>query len=233
MGQQQTARFTATAGIVAILFYIVTVVLIADFPGVDSSATQLASYFAGHSTQMLLEGYCWGLVAAATLCFLTGLWAVFRRSENEGGVLATLGLGAGLVIFAVALAGLTPALVLGYRAGSLAPSEVKLLADSLLLGTTLSALPTVVSVGAFSVLILRKGAAPRWIGLFGFLVIIAHLVDAGSFAQDGLFSPTGVPVYVAPILYYLWMLSLSVALLLTTRNKTAPVASAYVHSEAR
>jgi hypothetical protein len=223
MGQQQTARFTATAGIVAILFYIVTVVLIADFPGVDSSATQLASYFAGHSTQMLLEGYCWGLVAAATLCFLTGLWAVFRRSENEGGVLATLGLGAGL----------TPALVLGYRAGSLAPSEVKLLADSLLLGTTLSALPTVVSVGAFSVLILRKGAAPRWIGLFGFLVIIAHLVDAGSFAQDGLFSPTGVPVYVAPILYYLWMLSLSVALLLTTRNKTAPVASAYVHSEAR
>lgn len=226
MVQQRAARFTAVAGIVAVVFYIATVSLIADFPAANTPAQQLTSYIASHSTQMLLEGYGWGIVAAATLCFLTGLWGVLRQVEGESGVLSMLGLGAGLVIFAIALAGLAPALVLGYRAGSLAASDVKLLTDTLLLGATMSALPTVISVGAFSAIILRTGAVPRWLGVFGILVMLAHLVDAGSFAQDGLFSPSGVPVYVAPILYYLWMLSLSIALLLSRRAKASVVAPA-------
>lgn len=231
MGQQQAARFTAVAGIVAVVFYTATTLLIADLPAIDTPAQQLTSYFATHSTQMLLEGYGWGIISAATLCFLTGLWAVLRRVEGESGLLAMLGLIAGMVIFAVALAGMTPVLVLGYRAGSLATSDVKLLTDTLLLGATMSALPTVVSVGAFSVLILRTGAAPRWIGALGILVMLAHLVDAGSFAQDGLLSPSGVPVYVAPILYYLWMFSVSVALLLPRRKKAAAVAPGIMRAE--
>ncbi len=80
MGQQQIRRFTAVAGIAAVLFYIVTVALIADFPSADTPAQQLAAYVASYSTQLLLEVYGWALVAAATLCFLTGLRAVLRHA---------------------------------------------------------------------------------------------------------------------------------------------------------
>lgn len=212
MEQQKTRRFAGIAGIIAVVSYIATVALISDFPSADTPAQQLATYMSGHSLQMLLEGYGWGITAAATLCFLTGLWATMRRVEGEPGLLSMLGLIAGAVIFAVVLAGMAPALVLGYRAGSLDPSTVKLLTDTSLLGTAMSALPTVVSVGAFSALVLRTGAAPRWIGVLGVVVVLAHLVAAGSFAQSGIFSPTGVPIYVAPILYYLWMLVFSIAL---------------------
>ena len=93
-----------------------------------------------------------------------------------------------------------------------------------LLGATLSAFPTAVSVGAFSAVILRTGAVARWVGWLGILVVVAHLAAAGAFAQEGFFSPSVVSVFVAPPLYYLWMLSLSLVLLL--RRPTRSVITA-------
>lgn len=87
------------------------------------------------------------------------------------------------------------------------------------LGATLSAFPTAVSVGAFSVLILRTGALARWVGWFGFIVVAAHLVAAGAFDQDGFFSPSVVSVFVAPPLYFTWVLFASLAVLLRRSNK--------------
>src|SRR5262249_28228240 len=137
-----------------------------------------------------------------------------RRVPQGSEVLAMLGLGAGYLIWAIVLAGFAPVLVLGYRSGALDLASAKSLGDLALLGTTLSAFPTAVSVGAFSVLIVRTGAGARWIGWFGILVAAAHLAAAGAFAPSGFFSPSVVSVFVAPPLYFAWMLVTSVMLLL-------------------
>ncbi|MGH2501627.1 MAG: hypothetical protein ACRDID_03825, partial [Ktedonobacterales bacterium] len=185
-----------------------------DLPSIGDSPRVWAAYAASHSPQLLGEVYVWGAVAAATMAFLAGLWRLLRRAAPGFETLATLALGSGMVIWAVALAGLAPVLELGYRASALDAATAGSLGDMALLGATLSAFPTAVSVGAFSLVILRSGVAPRWVGWLGILVAAAHLASAGAFAHDGFFSPSVVSVFVAPPLYYLWMLALSLALLL-------------------
>lgn len=213
MVDSHVSRFTAIAGVIGVALYAVSAALIFDLPDINASASVWSSYVAGHGPQLLGEVYAWGAVTAAVACFLAGLWSVLRHAARASEMLATLGLGAGFMIWAIALAGFAPALVLGYRAGALDSATVKSLSDLLLLGATLSAFPTAVSVGAFSTLILRTGAIARWVGWFGFLVVLAHLAAAGAFAQDGFFSPSVVSVFVAPPLYFLWALFISVALL--------------------
>jgi hypothetical protein len=213
MVDSRVRRFTAIAGVIGAALYAVSAALIYDLPDINASASVWSSYVASHGPQLLGEVYVWGAVTAAVACFLAGLWSVLRHVERASDMLATLGLGAGFMIWAIALAGFAPALVLGYRAGALESVTVKSLSDLLLLGATLSAFPTAVSVGAFSALILRTGAIARWVGWFGFLVVLAHLAAAGAFAQDGFFSPSVVSVFVAPPFYFFWVLIVSVALL--------------------
>lgn len=210
-------RFTALSGIVGFVLYVASALLILDFPGVGATPHQMASYVASHSNQLLLEGFLWGAITAATICFLTGLWGTLRTADRAPDVLATLALGAGLVTYAIVLAGMVFLLVLGYRGKVLAPAEVGLLADLTLLGATVSAFPTVVSVGAFALLILRTRLLPGWIGWLGIVVAAAHLAAAGSFAADGPLSPSGVPVYVAPFLFYIWMVVAAASLLVGRR----------------
>jgi hypothetical protein len=126
------------------------------------------------------------------------------------------------MVWAIVLGGLVFVLELGYRSASLDPATAKLLSDLALLAATLSAFPTAVSVGAFSMLILRTGALARWIGWLGFIVVAAHLVAAGAFAQDGFFSPSVVSVFVAPPLFFIWILITSFAVLFA-RSRKAPV----------
>lgn len=206
-------RFAAIAGIVSLVLYLVGDALIFDLPPINSSAATLASYVASHQGQMLAFVYVWGATVAAALCFLAGVWSLLRRSDRVSELLATLGLGSGFVIWAIVLAGLAPVVAAGYLSTTLDPTTAKLLITLALLGATLSAFPTAVSVGAFSALILRTGALPRWVGWAGVIVIVAHLLAAGAFAESGFFSASVVSVFVAPPLYFLWVLLVSVTLL--------------------
>jgi hypothetical protein len=219
MAEIPVRRFTAIAGIIGVVLYALSDALIFDLPDTNASGHTFASYAASHSTQLLIFVYVWGATIAATICFLTGLWSTVRYHEQASEVLTTLALGAGYMIWAIVLAGLAPVLVLGYRSTALDPTAAKLLSDLGILGAALSAFPTVISVGAFSVLILRTGAIARWIGWLGFIVVAAHLIAAGAFAQEGVFSPSVVSVFVAPPLYFSWMLIASLALLLRRSSR--------------
>jgi len=222
MSDSSVKRFTALAGIASVILYALGDALIADLPSINASGRTFASYAAGHQTQLLLFVYVWGATVAFNLVFLTGLWSYLRHDARASEVFSTLALGAGYIIWAIVLGGLIFVLELGYRSASLEPTIAKLLSDMALLAATLSAFPTVVSVGAFSVLILRTGALPRWIGWLGFVVVAAHLVAAGAFAQVGFFSPSIVSVFVAPPLFFIWVFIASLALLFA-RSRKAPV----------
>lgn len=222
MDVMNSRRVAAWAGIIAVILYAVSAALISDVPDINAPVSVWSAYAASHSAQLLWEVYTWGAVTAALAFFLAGLWAVLSQAEGSSKILATIGLASGFVIWAIVLAGFTPALILGYRGGGLDAASVGVLRDSVLLGATLSAFPTVASVAAFSMLISRTKALPRWIGWAGWLVVIAHLAAGAAFAHDGFFSPSFVSVFVAPPLYFLWTLVISVALL--RRPKSAAIA---------
>jgi hypothetical protein len=218
-------RFTAIAGIISVLLFGATSALIVDLPSISNTPQVWATYASTHRPQLLREVYLWGAGVSATLVFLTGLWSLLRRAMPEATVAATLGLRGGFLTPAVVLAGFAPLLELGYRGGALDPASAKSLADLTLLGVTLSSFPTVISLGAFSYLIARSGAVARWIGWFGLVVAAAHLIAAGSFDQDGIFSPSVFPVFVTPPVYYLWTLVASIALLRRRARGSAPAAA--------
>ncbi len=222
MSDSSVKRFTALAGIASVILYALGDALIADLPSINASGRTFASYAAGHQTQLLMFVYVWGATVAFNLVFLTGLWSYLRHDTRASEVFSTLALGAGYIVWAIVLGGLIFVLELGYRSATLEHTTATLLSDMALLAATLSAFPTVVSVSAFSVLILRTGALARWIGWLGFVVVAAHLVAAGAFAQDGFFSPSIVSVFVAPPLFFIWVFIASPALLFA-RSRKAPV----------
>jgi hypothetical protein len=213
MTPTQVRRFTTITGIMSVVLYVLGDALTYSLPPINASAGAVLSYATNNSTQLLIFVYVWGATVAVTVGFLTGLWSLLRQHDPSSEVLTTLALDSGYMIWAIVLAGLAPVLLLGYLATALDSSTAKMLTDLALLGASLSAFPTAVSVAAFSTVILRSSVVARWIGWFGLLVVVAHLIAAGAFAHTGFFSPAVVSVFVAPPLYFVWVLLISLTLL--------------------
>jgi hypothetical protein len=210
MSDAQVHRFTALSGGAAFVLYVISALLILGVPGVGSTAQAFAQYAAGHSTALLLEVVVWGLATCATIAFAVGLWVLLRRAEGEPGLLAMLFLAAMLLTQTIVLSGFPELLVLGYRGSVLAPSDVRLLFDLTYLGIALSAFPTALATGTYAVLVWRTAALPRWTAWLALLVAALHLIGGVSFAASGVVSPSGIGVFLAPPVFFLWILAVSV-----------------------
>lgn len=210
MSDAQLGRLTAISGVAAFVLYVISALLIVDAPSIDSTPRALSAYTATHSAAILVEVGVWGLVTCAIITFAICLWILLRRAEGEPAVLATLTLAAMLVTQTLVLAGFPELLVLGYRAGSLTPEEVKLLFDLTYLGIALSAFPTVLTAVAYAAVVLWTRAFPRWTAWLALLVAALHILAGVSFASHGLFSPSGIGVYLAPPAFFIWVLAVSV-----------------------
>ncbi len=218
-------RFTALAGCATVVLYILSAMLSYDAPEIDASPPDILKYAAASGGRLLVVVFVWGGITSAALCFLTGLWSVVRRRDEQDGmdeVLAILGLGAGYVLFAIAQAGFVFILALGYRGTILDATQAKLMNDLIYLGITLSGFPTAVSTAAFAIMVRRTRAVAVWTSWIAAVAVIAHVVSAGSFAQDGMLAPTGVPIYIAPTFYFIWMLTVSILLFRRAPDRVAP-----------
>jgi hypothetical protein len=125
-----------------------------------------------------------------------------------------IGLAGGYSIFTLALGGFAFVLSMAYRAEMLAPATAKVLNDLSLLCIALTGFPTAVSMIGFTVVLVQSRTGPVWLPPFSILITVAHLISGGAFAASGMLSPSGVGVYIAPVMYYLWILAVSVLLLM-------------------
>jgi hypothetical protein len=103
--------------------------------------------------------------------------------------------------------------VAAYRAESLPAPTVKLLNDASLVGVAMTGFPTVVSMAGYLGAMFHRGLLSAPVRWFGVVVTFAHLVSGGAYAASGMLSPAGIGVYVAPVMYYLWLLVVSIELL--------------------
>jgi fucose 4-O-acetylase-like acetyltransferase len=213
MTDKQINRFTGVSGIICFLLYICVAVLLIDSPGIDASNQDVLAFLKNNRPAVLVSIYLWGLCISMTYCFLTGYWAVSRKAEKEPGILSTLGLGSGFVIFVVALCGFIFALGGAFLSNSIDAATAGLLNSLTILSVALTGFPTVVSMVSFSAVIIRTGFLPVWLGKSGLFVALLHLISGGAFAASGLLSPSGIGIYVAPVFYYLWILITSIFIL--------------------
>lgn len=203
-------RFTAGSGALAVVLYGVVAAMMSDAPGVEVGAPEVHAWVAGHRNEMLAAAYLWGLCTCATMGFLAGLWGALKERSPT---FAMLGLAGGFSVFTLAFAGFALWLGAAYGVAHQPPATTKLLADLNYLFVSMTGFPTAVSMGGFLAAMHRHPRVPAALQGLGVVVVAAHLLSAGAFAASGLLSPSGVGVYVAPVLYYLWILGVSLALL--------------------
>lgn len=136
---------------------------------------------------------------------------------KEGGprIFSAISAAAGVMIYCGSYAGFTYLSALQYRlsTGTNDDEEVTslLLAQLFGLSASFTGFPTVLSILAYTPLMWRRnqlftGKNGRWVAIFGLLVCIPHLLSGGAFASSGMLSPSGVGIFIAAPMYYVWVL---------------------------
>jgi hypothetical protein len=154
-----------------------------------------------------IGGFLSVLSILAFIWFLGALWARLRRHEDEPSWLSLAAFGSGLAGAAVVMAsGGWPLAVFRIEEG-LDPQIARYLFDA---GNFSFATFWVALAGLLlttSVVSLRDGALPRWLGWAGLVVAITLLVANAFWA-----GPSGL-VFIPYVLFWLWLIITSIVLI--------------------
>ncbi len=206
-------RVAMAAGIAGVLLLLIGQALVLNAPAIDKPASEIRSWAVDHRTQALVACYLLTLGLSVQILFWAGLWRELRISSRGETLLADAGLAALVFLTAVLIAGFGFIAVLAFRAAGMSDEAARTLNDSSFVSLNLSSIATAVTMTLFAGAILRSGVLPTWTAWLALLTAAVHLVAGGAFAHSGLLSPEGIGVYVAPILYDIWIVVVSVVLL--------------------
>jgi hypothetical protein len=166
-----------------------------------------------HFTAWRAVAATWALVLA--LPFLAYLCSLLRAAEGDGGWLSTTALVAGASGVLLKLASHAPELAI-HRDGIVKGTQLyKALDNSAGAATLVSLYPLAICCAAVALIALRQRVFPRWLGIFAAVTAVALAVNAGFVYAS--FVP-------ALLLFLLWTLVTSIALLRRTSGATARVA---------
>lgn len=214
-------RIALASGVVAAAAFIAAtalfiVAIVPDMAPLGAPAAERAARYATISQNVKLVS----LLGTSQMLFLPlffgGLFGILRRAEAGSASLAA-GVFAAGIVFAV----ITPLatliedhLLLGLAARGADPNIVVAFDGLVPLSLSLSGFPQALVAAGTAALILSSGVAPRWLGWTGFglaaLSLAATLVT--------VVGPALFPVAaLAALLFRLWILALSVALLGSSR----------------
>ena len=223
MNEQSAARWTGLAGIATVVSAIVAFAIFGALspPNETDSAATISTFFADNRTMLAVLVYLIALSFAFNLIFFTGLRDVLRRRAPDMEMLATVGAAGGMLFIAIAYVGFGVLLQLVYREGAGNQDTQKTLFDIYTLNITMASVPTAVAAIAFSIALLQSRAMPAWLAWYGFVVAAAHLIGMGALARDGFFAPGVIGGYIAPLMFYAWVLAFSVLLLRPARVAAA------------
>ena len=205
MSKSGWERWGPIAGIVFVVLFVVGVSLI-NTPDSDEPLAKFKEFYddAGNRAQVIISAYLLILSGIFFLWFLASLRVRLLSAEHPPGRLTSIAFAGGIVFVSMLIAS---ASVGAFIAGEISFGDVKninpelmrILPDLqyplLLIGGMFGA---IAMIDAASVLIVRTGTLPRWIGWFGFVAAVG-LLFAGFF----------LPI----ILLLLWVLFVSIALL--------------------
>jgi hypothetical protein len=147
--------------------------------------------------------------------------------------LADVAFAAGVAVVTVVVVGSGVLAVLAFRPDT-TPAVARALYDANGLLIAFASFPAAAFLASASVVIIRSGVLPRWLGWAGLLVAAAELVGAASFGRAGAFRPQGdlVAVQAGANGLLLWLLATSLLMLGRTSPATGRTRT-YVGPEPR
>jgi len=217
------ARWGATAGVVGMLSWVAGTVMIPLDAKLQSGAVHLAEMLREHAPQL----YVAAVLAVTGGVLLSAMFAVFVRLTPEGGA------GGGLLRVALAGCVITQTLVAtGGAAGLVAvhsavaevdPELTALAWRGVSFNFLASAVPTLLFTITGVLGLERARLSSRWVGILGWISVVAHVVILFTVAQQGVFTPDGPVAALVPLTTVLWILALSAMLPGQVRRRSALV----------
>jgi len=210
----QTGRWAAISGIGFVLLMVVGSMLVGDVPRPDAPVQEITDYLADSDRHLrnIIGAYAWLVGALAFLFFLTRLRNELRAAEGGTGTLSSLVFGAGVAFSAVwtvsaaAFTSVAYAVTL-HGAPVSEPDLVRVLPALgrllLLHGGGFTGLLLLV---AASLVIVRTGVFPRWLGWLGIVAATALPFDV---------------IYSNILPFWGWVFIASVVILVRRRTSTA------------
>ena len=209
MSNSRWERWGPLAGIAFVVLFVVGFSL-NNMPSADDSVAKITSFYndSGDRAQLIISSYVLWLAALFFFWFVAGLRARLLAVEGAPGRLTSISFGGGLVFIAMLIAAASCfASIAGditFGGDDFGGAQGTFLVGArfipelgfplLLIGGAFAA---IAMVDAASILIVRTGVVPTWIGYFGFVAAVALLFGV-------LFLPM--------IFLVLWVLFVSVAM---------------------
>ncbi len=206
-------QVTGWAGVANVVVFIVLIAVIGDGPGLSDSAAETREYFADNETQIALVG----ILSAVALGFLFLLFASGLRSllgpadREDEGVWSRLMFAAAVATSVMATAG--TAFWTGVAQEDTLPvasdSTVKTIAsiDTVIYFAIIPWAQAVFLLGA-SVVIVKSGVLPKWLGWFGLLIALVLAIGTFWVLTGDETSFLGLLVVpIGGIAFLLWILA--------------------------
>jgi hypothetical protein len=215
-------RLTAVSGIVGVVL-----ISVAAFggtpPAMDDSGRTVLAYAADHRAFILVFFFLEGIATCATLLFFVGLRRILASPDRpERDVWPATMFASAIAVFTLGVAAQACTAALAFRADTQTADAARTLWDLFIVLLGASNLLTIILGIAAAIAIVQSGALPRWLGFSAVVFALGHLAATLSWARSGAFSQTGFFTVLAPALYVLWALAVSIALL---RPQSEPVAA--------
>ena len=205
MVQGRVARWSPISGIVFVVLYVIAGVIFMDAPAPSASNDAILSYYAdgGNQRKFAIAFLLTTVAAPFFLWFLGSLVARLRQAESEPGWLSRTALVPGGTFVAVAFVGTALPQFVPDAANndpdqfSLDPDIAPLLTNAAYTLNPELAVPLAAPlVLAASLVFLRTGLLPRWVGWAG---LVVTLVSFAGF----LFGPTFLFAWILLVAVYL------------------------------
>jgi Domain of unknown function (DUF4386) len=189
-------------------------VIAPGYPALDDPPAEIERYFLDNDQEVRALAFFHMVAAVALLFFAAYVRALMRRVEPEGRGLAALALAGGVAAAAFLL---LSALLFRTLAEPVVASDDAaqhaILVLSYLAGGPAIAVPLASLIGACSLVSVRRGALPAWIGWLGAAATVFSLASASMLlgpADNN--SPLFGLLLMAAGLAFLWVLAASVAM---------------------
>jgi hypothetical protein len=207
MSDSRWERWAPIAGIAFVVLFVAGVSLsVGNIPSADDSAQKIANFYndKGNRAQVIIGAYLLWLAGVFFIWFLASLRTRLLAVEGAPGRLTSIVFGSGLVFVAMLM---VAAACFASIAGDITFGDEKFVSVDgarfipelgypiLLIGGAFAA---IAMIDMASILIVRTGVLPRWIGWFGFFAAVALLFAV---------------IFIPILALLLWVLFVSVAML--------------------
>ena len=216
-------RWWPAVGIAAFALITAGALLPGPPPPADAAPTAIAAYFSGNPKAALMGAYLSALGGTLWLWFAVAFYWVLRKTEVHA-VWSLAYLSAAILAGAVAVVGLVPQIVLSqaYMKGA-GPVLTQALYTWFTASGALASLSFALLNLSASVLIVRSGIVPRWIGTLGLLCAFLQFASAsGVYIPSGAFAANGPVTIAALVVFMAWTVAIALALLRAPASETIP-----------